>query len=53
MVMHLACVHMHMTMPEALIASTLNAAASLGLSDRYGSIEIGKQADMLLLNAPK
>ncbi len=53
MVMHLACVHMHMTMPEALVASTINAAASLGVSDQYGSIEVGKQGDMLILNAPK
>lgn len=53
MVMHLACVHMRMTMPEALIASTINAAASLGLSDRHGSIEVGKQGDLLILNAAK
>ena len=53
MVMHLACVHMYMTMPEALIAATINAAASLGLSDKYGSREVGKQADLLVLNATK
>jgi len=28
--MHLACVNLRMTMPEALTAATLNAAGSLG-----------------------
>lgn len=40
-------------MPEALIASTINAAASLGLADSHGSLEIGKNGDMLILNTPR
>jgi imidazolonepropionase len=37
---------------EALTAATLNAAASLGRADRLGSIEEGKQADLVLLDVP-
>lgn len=49
MTMHLACVLGRMTMEEALVASTINAAASIGRSKSHGSLEIGKQADMLVL----
>ena len=44
---------MGMTMNEALVAGTLNAAASIGHSDMYGSLEVGKYGDMLLLDAPQ
>ncbi len=37
---------------EALLAATLNGAWVLGRSDTVGSLEIGKQADFLLLDAP-
>ena len=37
---------------EALNASTINAAYAIGLGDRVGSIEVGKQADLLIVNAP-
>ena len=53
MVMNLACVTLRMTMPEALIAATLNAAAALGKSDRFGSIEKGKVADFVIINASR
>ena len=33
-------------------ASTVNAAYAIGLGDRAGSIEVGKQADLLIVNAP-
>lgn len=39
-----------MTVEEALNAATINAAASLGISDRLGSIEVGKQADLLIVD---
>lgn len=45
----LACCGMRMTPAEALVASTLNAAAALGIADRVGSLEVGKQADVLVL----
>lgn len=53
LVMHLACIHLHLSMPEALVASTINAAASLGLSETHGSLEVGKMGDMVLLDAPR
>ena len=37
---------------EALLAVTLNAAWVLGCSDQLGSIEVGKRADLVLLDSP-
>ena len=53
MVMNLACVTMHMTMAESMVAATINAAASVGKSHLYGSLEVGKMADMVILDAPR
>eukprot|EP00029_Vermamoeba_vermiformis_P006214 TRINITY_DN2375_c0_g1_i1.p1 TRINITY_DN2375_c0_g1~~TRINITY_DN2375_c0_g1_i1.p1 ORF type:complete len:427 (-),score=68.94 TRINITY_DN2375_c0_g1_i1:31-1311(-) len=50
--MNLACVLMGMTMPQALNAATINAAASLNKSNTHGSLEAGKQGDMIILDAP-
>ena len=36
----------------ALIASTINAA-SIGKSATHGSLEVGKVADLLIINAPR
>lgn len=47
--MHMACVNYSMRMDEALVAATLNSAASMGRSEHYGSIEVGKYADLLIL----
>jgi imidazolonepropionase len=47
-VMSLACLQMRLTPAEALTASTINAAHSLGLADEVGSLECGKQADFLI-----
>jgi len=52
-VMHLACVNLRMSLPEALAAATINAAHSLGRSSTHGSIEVGKVADMVLLTEKK
>jgi imidazolonepropionase len=51
--MNLACVLMHMTVEEALVASTINSAASLGLSDVCGSLETGKWGDVVVLDTTK
>jgi imidazolonepropionase len=37
---------------EALLACTLNAAWVLGLSGELGSLEVGKRADLVLLDTP-
>jgi imidazolonepropionase len=44
-VMSLACLQMGLSPAEALMAATINAAWSLGLGHRVGSLETGKQAD--------
>jgi imidazolonepropionase len=43
---------MKMTMNEALVAATLNSAASMGRSDMHGSLEVGKWADCILIDSP-
>jgi imidazolonepropionase len=39
---------MHLTPTEALWAATLNGAAAMGISDKYGSITIGKVANFFI-----
>src|SRR5204862_3772128 len=51
-VMQLATLQMKMTVEEALTAATLNSAYSLRMAKEIGSIEIGKRADFVLLEAP-
>ncbi|MBQ7568212.1 imidazolonepropionase [bacterium] len=50
MAMSLAVLHMRFSPAEALIAATVNSAHALDMADRVGSLEIGKQADFLLLD---
>ncbi|HEV7570945.1 MAG TPA: imidazolonepropionase [Thermoanaerobaculia bacterium] len=52
MVMQLATLQMKMTVEESLTAATLNGAASLQIAHETGSIEPGKRADLVLLDAP-
>lgn len=49
-VMTLACFGMNLTLEEALVGATINAAASLDLQDRVGSLERGKQMDAVLID---
>ena len=48
MILSLACTHMHMNPAESIVASTINAAYSLGLGDQVGSLEPGKKADFVI-----
>ena len=47
-ILSLACIQMGLSSAEALTASTINAAWSLDLGSRVGSLETGKQADFLI-----
>ena len=51
--MHLACADLRLTMNEALVASTINSAFALGVEKTRGSIEVGKFADLVILNTSK
>jgi imidazolonepropionase len=48
----LACRYLKLTPGEAIAAATINAAAAIGWDDRVGSLEEGKQADLLILDVP-
>jgi imidazolonepropionase len=49
----LATLYMGLSFEETLTALTLNGAAALGRAESHGSIEPGKRADFLLLEAPE
>ena len=48
----LACLNMKMTPAEAVTAATFNSACAIKLNNRVGSLEPGKQADVIILNCP-
>jgi len=48
----LACRAMRLTPAEAIVAATINAAHAIGMGHRVGSLEAGKQADILILDVP-
>ena len=50
--MNLACWNYNLSPEEVLAAVTLNAAGALCRADKIGSVEAGKQADLVLWNAP-
>eukprot|EP01028_Stygiella_incarcerata_P007645 TRINITY_DN317_c0_g2_i1.p1 TRINITY_DN317_c0_g2~~TRINITY_DN317_c0_g2_i1.p1 ORF type:complete len:460 (-),score=121.89 TRINITY_DN317_c0_g2_i1:800-2065(-) len=52
-VMLLGCVKCHMTLNEALVAVTINAAASINRSKTHGSIEVGKMGDFVIVDSPR
>jgi len=52
LMMTIACTQMHLTPEEAITASTINAAAAVDKSAAVGSVEVGKQADLILYSVP-
>lgn len=51
-VISLACRMMKLTPAQAIAAATINAAHAIRIAGKVGSIETGKQADMLILAVP-
>jgi len=51
-IIQLACLNMKMTPAEAITATTFNSACAIGLNDTIGSLEKGKQADIIILDIP-
>ncbi len=51
-VIALACRILKLTPAQAIAAATINAAHAIRRADRIGSIEPGKQADLLVLSVP-
>lgn len=52
MMISLACLKMAMTAEEAVVAATVNAAWAVRQGHRVGSLEPGKQADLIVLDVP-
>ena len=52
MILSIACTQMRMTPAEAITAATINAAYSLNRGERIGSLEPGKQADVVIFDCP-
>ncbi len=52
MIITLACLNMGLTIEQAINAATINAAYSLDLHNKTGSIHKGKQADLIFLDIP-
>ncbi len=51
LVMTVACLEMKLSPEEALAAVTINAAHAVGVGDQAGSLEPGKQADVVIWRA--
>lgn len=51
LVMNLGCLRYKLTPQEVLTAVTLNGAAAIGMADRLGTLEVGKQGDAVIWDA--
>jgi imidazolonepropionase len=52
LVIAMACHFMRMTPAEAITAATVNAAFAVNRAGEVGSLEVGKRADVIILNVP-
>lgn len=48
----LGCIYMNMSIEEVISALTINGAAAVGRADTIGSLEKGKNADIVILKYP-
>jgi len=51
-VINLGCLKYRLTPEEVLTAVTLNGAAAIDMADKVGSVEVGKQGDLVIWDAP-
>lgn len=51
-IISLACYNMRMLPAEAIVASTINAAHAIDRAQNVGSLEVGKKADVIILDCP-
>jgi len=52
LVIAFACHFMKLTPAEAITATTINAAHAIGRASEVGSLEVGKKADVIVLDVP-
>jgi cytosine/adenosine deaminase-related metal-dependent hydrolase len=52
MVVALGVLHLRLTVEQAISATTINGAHAVGRGHEIGSLEVGKRADLLVLNLP-
>lgn len=51
LILSLACTQLRLSPAEAWVAATINAASAVALGDRLGSLDAGKQADIVVWDA--
>ena len=51
-VINLGCLKYKLTPEDVLTAVTINPACAIGLGEKVGTAEVGKQADLVIWNAP-
>ncbi len=52
LILSIASINMKMVPAEVLGAATINSARAIGMEKEVGSIEVGKKADIILLDVP-
>ena len=52
LIMSFASILLKMTPEEVITGVTINGACALGIQDKVGSLEVGKQGDLVIFNSP-